>query len=418
MLKTIIKLPNGTELSSGAGTANAIQSVTITECVNDSTELSPGSTCANVLEAKILVSDEGFSPKAGDEVTVYTENDEGQRTSVGLFTMEKPVRSSANSISLTAYDRVTWLDKDIASWLMDLNEWPYAMLTFAGMVCNACGLTLVTTSIPNGDYMVPKFSAQSVTGRKLLQWVGQIAGRFCRATADGKIEFAWYTSSGVNITPDGDRFYYQNGLSYEDYSVAAIEKVQLKLTADDVGVVWPTDTGEKNTLVVTGNYLLTTSSTASLQPVAEALYEQVKGITYTPCKVTLPAGSGVRAGNTVQITDRNGKTFTSYIMSRVRAGQRETLESTGSQRRDSTTVVNNESYKALSGQLLEIKKDVEGLIITASKITNIEVGARNLIRNSTNLIYPDYFFLESTPPEEAAGAICGMAVCGSVICGA
>jgi hypothetical protein len=390
MVKTIIMLPNGTELSSGAGTANAIQSVTVTECVNDSTELSPGSACANVLEAKILVSDENFSLNAGDEVTVYSENDKGQRESVGLFTMEKPVRSSANSISLTAYDRITWLDKDIAAWLMGLKEWPYALLDFAGMVCTQCGLTLVTTSIPNGDYMVPKFSAQSVTGRKLMQWVGQIAGRFCRATPEGNIEFAWYTSSGVNIAPDGDRFYYQNGLSYEDYSVAAIEKVQLKLTTDDVGVVWPTDTGEKNTLVITGNYLLTTSSTANLQPVAEALYEQVKGITYTPCKVTLPAGSGVRAGHTVQLTDRNGKTFTSYIMTRTRAGQRETLESTGSQRRDSTTAVNDESYRALSGQILEIKKNVEGFAVTAKKIEELEVGARNLIRNSTNLIYKDY----------------------------
>lgn len=390
MVKTIIMLPNGTELSSGEGTANAIQNVTVTECVNDSTELSPGSTCANVLEAKILIAEENFALRAGDEVAVYTENDRGQRESVGLFTMEKPVRSSANSISLTAYDRITWLDKDLAHWLTELTGWPYSLITFAQMVCTQCGLTLVTTSIPNGDYMVQKFGAQSVTGRKLMQWVGQIAGRFCRATTEGNIEFAWYTSSGVNITPDGDRFYYQNGLSYEDYSVAAIEKVQLKLTADDVGVVWPTDTGEKNTLVITGNYLLTTSSTANLQPVAEALYEQVKGIAYTPCKVTLPAGSGVRAGHTVQLTDRNGKTFTSYIMTRTRAGQRETLESTGSQRRDSTTAVNDESYRALSGQLLEIKKDVEGLIVKTSQITEVKVGARNLIRNSTNLIYKDY----------------------------
>lgn len=389
MIKTIIKLPNGTELSSGAGNENAIQSVTITECVNDSTELSPGSTCANVLEAKIITGG-SVALNAGDEVTVHEENEKGQRTSVGLFTAEKPVRSSANSITLTAYDRIVKLDKDVAAWLSELSEWPYSLLTFAQMVCTECGLTLTTTSIPNGDYMVPKFAAQSVTGRKLMQWVGQIAGRFCRATADGKIEFAWYTSSGVTIAPDGDNFYYQNGLTYEDYTVAEIEKVQLKLTADDNGVVWPEETGEKNTFVITGNYLLTTSTTEKLQLVAQTLLNEIKGITYTPCKVSIPAGRGIHAGHTVQITDRNGKSFTAYIMTRVRSGQRDTLESTGSQRRDSTTAVNNESYKALFGQILEIKKDVEGFAVTAKKIEEFQVGGRNLIRNSTNLIYKDY----------------------------
>ena len=34
MLKTVIVLPDGTELSSGPGTQNASQSCTYTECVN------------------------------------------------------------------------------------------------------------------------------------------------------------------------------------------------------------------------------------------------------------------------------------------------------------------------------------------------------------------------------------------------
>lgn len=414
MLKTIIKFPNGVELSSGAGTGDAIQSVTITECVNDSRELAPGSTCASILEAKILTPAGEVYLNSGDELTVYTENEMGQRESVGLFIAEKPVRSSANSISLTAFDRIIKLDKDVATWLNNLTGWPYSLINFAKMVCTQCGLTLTTTAIPNGDYMVQQFSAQSVTGRRLIQWVGQIAGRFCRATPDGNVEFAWYTAANKAITPDGDNFYYQNGLTYEDYSVAKIEKVQLKLTADDNGVVWPDVSGKKNTYVITGNYLLTTSSTENLQPIAETLYEQLKGITYTPCKVTLPANSGIRAGHTVQVTDRNGKTFTSYIMTRTRTGQRETVESTGSQRRDSTTAVNEESYKAMSGQLLEIKKDVEGLVVTASKITSIEVGGRNLIRNSINLLYKDYYFVESG---DTSTAIAGKAVAGLAIVG-
>lgn len=349
MLKTIIVLPDGTEISSGYESANAIQSVTITQSVNNSKELTLGSACACKLNVSFISPEGNLQVNAGDEVTAYKTDDEGNRHLVGLFTLEKPTRPSANRTTITAYDRVTWLDKDLTAWLAALDGWPYSLLTFADMACDACGLTLANDSIPNGDYQVQKFSANGITGRKLMQWVGEIAGRFCRATPEGEIEFAWYEPSGGSITPDGDRFYYQNGLTYEDYSVVPIEKVQIKLTQDDVGVVWPDETGEKNTYIISGNYLLTTTSSSALLPLTQTLYEQMKNVTFTPCKVVVPAGMDIHAGQTVQITDRNGKTFTSYVMTKTQTGQRDTLECTGSQRRDSTSVVNNESYRSLCG---------------------------------------------------------------------
>ena len=383
MLKTIIVLPDGTEISSGYESANAIQSVSITQSVNNSKELTLGSACACKLNTSFISPEGNLQVNAGDEVVVYKTDDEGNRHLVGLFTLEKPTRPSANRTTITAYDRVTWLDKDLTAWLAALDGWPYSLLTFADMACDACGLTLANDSIPNGDYQVQKFSANGITGRKLMQWVGEIAGRFCRATPEGEIEFAWYEPSGVSITPDGDRFYYQNGLTYEDYSVVPIEKVQIKLTQDDVGVVWPDETGEKNTYIISGNYLLTTTSSSALLPLTQTLYEQMKNVTFTPCKVVVPAGMDIHAGQTVQITDRNGKTFTSYVMTKTQTGQRDTLECTGSQRRDSTSVVNNESYRALVNQMLEIKKSVEGFSMTASKLENETQVIRENVANLT-----------------------------------
>lgn len=410
MIKTWIVLPDGTELTSGADEAISLQSVTITESVNDVQELTLGTVWANMMEAKIHCEEGTLNTNEGDEITVYRGNESGIRHLVGLFTLEKPTRPSANMIRITAYDRISWLDRDVAPWLMSLDDWPYSLLELARMVCEHCGLMLKNTTIPNGDYMVQRFSAQSITGRKLMQWVGEIAGRFCRATPEGEIEFAWYEPSGVSITPDGDRFYYQNGLTYEDYQVAKIEKVQLRLTENDVGVVWPDEPGEKNTYIISGNYLLTASGSSALLPLAHTLYEQLKDITYTPCKVTLPASLDIHAGHTVQITDRNGRTFTSYVMTKTQTGQRDTLECTGSRRRDSTSVVNNESYRALAGQILEVKKEMEGLEIKASKLENLKIGARNLIRNSHNMVFEDYFF-------EEKHAICGTFLCGELLCG-
>ena len=320
MLRTIIVLPDGTELYSGVDAENAIQSVTITECVNEGQELTLGSACTNVLEAKIYAPNGALQIAAGDELTVYKVDEAGARYLIGEFTTEKPTYPSANIMSLTAYDRISWLDKDLTGWLESLTEWPYRLYDFAGMVCNACGLELATETIPNGDYEIAQFSAQGITGRQLMRWVGQAAGRFCRANPDGEVELAWYTDSWVEITPGGDRYYFQNGLTFEEYDVAPVEKVQIQLTGDDVGAVWPQDTGEKNAYVITGNYLLTTQTTEALYPIAQTLYEQLKDITYRPSKISLPASMDIRAGSTVQITDRNGKTFTSYVMTKTQSG--------------------------------------------------------------------------------------------------
>lgn len=382
MLKTIIVLPDGTELHSGVDAENAVQSATITECVNEGQELTLGSTCASALEAKIYAPNGALQIAAGDELTVYKEDDEGFRYLIGEFTTEKPTYPSANTMSLAAYDRVSWLDKDLTGWLESLTEWPYRLYDFAVMVCNACGLELANETIPNGDYEITQFSGQGVTGRQLMRWVGQAAGRFCRANADGEIELAWYTDSGVEITPGGDRYYYQNGLSFEEYDVKPIEKVQIRLTEDDVGAVWPQETGEKNTYVITGNYLLTTQSTESLYPIAQALYEQLKDITYRPSKISLPASFDIRAGNTVQITDRNGKNFTSYVMTKTQSGQRDTLECTGSYSRDSVSVVNQESYKALAAKMLELKKTAEGIL---SRVSQVEKNGSDTSTSLTEL---------------------------------
>lgn len=392
MLKTLIMLQDGTEIYSGSGTENAIQNCKIKESVNSAKELALGSVCSNMVEAKVFTPNGGLSINGGDEIAVYKVSETGLRILTGKFTVETPTRPSPNTMKIIAYDRATWLDKDLSAWLAGLKGWPYSLYNFAGMVCNACGLILANDGIPNGDYLIQAFSGAGITGRKLMQWIGEVAGRFCRATPDGEIEFAWYEPSGVSITPDGDRFYYQNGLTYEDYSVAPIEKVQIKLTQNDVGVVWPDVAGEKNTFVISGNYLLTTATTAALQPIAQTIYEQLKDVAYTPCKVVVPACADLHAGHTITVKDKNGHSFTTYVMSKTQNNQRDTLECTGSRRRDTTTVVNNLSLQALSGKMLEVQQSVEGFSVTASEIKGSAIYAT-----------ADEFYLSVSPTYLAGG---------------
>lgn len=421
MRKTILVLPDGREISSGPGTVDAIAGCTYTACVNSGTELTLGSVCAAMAELRLITPDGGLPIAAGDELTIY-QDDGTTRRKLGIFIAEKPTRPSAITMKLTAYDRVSKLDKDLTGWLAGLSGWPYSLHQLSRMVCDACGVELATTEIPNGSYLVQPFSGSAITGRRLMQWIGQAAGRFCRATADGTLEFAWYepieghsvgttpfcggaainadydeatgtltlTDSAMTVTEqdgtltvtalhltatddgsgaltleavstDRQHFYYQGGLTFEDYAVAPIEKVQICQNEDDVGVIRPNTAESVNTYRIVGNPLLTDQRQDTLGPVAQTLYEQLKDVTYTPCRLSMPGAPELKPGHILSVTDRNGRRLTAYVMTKTQTGQRDTIECTGSPRRDSVSAVNAQSYATLSGKVLNLRTDVDGL---------------------------------------------------------
>lgn len=364
MLRNLIVLPDGTEISTGTYAIKTAQHKALS---NRGTELTPGSVCAAMLEVSFFSPSNSLGIAEGTEVTYYKVHDDGSRTKVGLYTMEKPQVPSKNSYKFTAYDRISWLDKDLTARLQDLTEWPYYLTDFASIVCAECGLTLKNTILPNGDFQVQKFITQC-TGRQIMQWIGQICGRFCRATADGDVEFAWYSESGKTIRPTGDLFYFQNSLTYEDYAVTPIEKVHIQLSEDDAGVIYPEESGEKNTYVINDNYLLAGGTPAQQLSVAQTLYDILSQVTYTPCKVAIPASLDIVPGDIVTVVDKNGKSFVTYVMTKTQKGQRDTIECTGSARRNSSTAVNNEFLQNLQGKTFQLSKSVDGLKTKAADL--------------------------------------------------
>ena len=348
MTKHLLVLPDGREISSGAGMVNAIANITVTEIVNSDTELTMGSVCSAIMEATIITLGTDFNISAGAEVALYEVNDLGARSKVGLFTTEKPTRSSAHRYKITAYDRVSWLDKDLSKWLSDLSGWPYDIYTLAGMVCEACGLTLATQAIPNGDFLVqhcPSVSGR-ITGRQLLKWVAEISGRFVTASKDGEIVFGWYENTGVTIAPSGGNYYFSGSLSYEDYQVEQVDAVKLRLSDSGTGTLWPAGEAE-NPYIISGNRLIT-NITAAPENVLDVMLSTIRTVQYVPCKVSVPASYGIHAGDMITVVDKNGVSFSTCVMKATRDGQKTALESTGSARRNSSENMNclsNQDWK-------------------------------------------------------------------------
>ena len=370
MVKNILVLDDGTEIAAGTVGQNAILSLTCTETVSKTTDLCPGAACSNKLEITIWVEPGTDLPiTSGTRLTHYRETS-GQRTLAGTYWAVKPTSQTRNTYKIYAYDAVSLLDGVQSTWLRSIqDQFPMTLWKFAGLVAQRCGVTIVNSSLPrNGTYLVQAFYADNLTGRQLLAWVAEASCTFLRATSDGKIEFAWYTD--YTSQSIGPTVYIRDGLSHDKFQTAPVVKVQIRQSDDDVGVLYPSDESGSNALVIQGNLLLTSATAEALKPVAQAIFETMQGVTYTPLKVTVPADFPLPApGNIVSVTDARGNVLSSYIMNRTISGQQVTLESTGNATRDGTAAVNEQSYKNLTGKMLEIKTSVDGLEVKASDLT-------------------------------------------------
>lgn len=376
MLQPILTLPNGTELKGGSP-GSAVKSLTLHTAVNAGQEFTIGSAFSDYIEAEIWADPGGsLQITAGDALTYYRQDDAGNRTKVGVFYAEKPTRTKRNSYKVTAYDTMSKLDTDFSGWLRaNQAQFPKTIWQLVQLACQRAGVALASSSLPiNGSYSVQAFYADDLTCRQIISWAAEAAGCYAHMNADGKLQFLTYTDkrSTAKITPDGasnSTAYYADSLSYEDYTVKAIEKVQIRQSDSDVGVIYPDSTTATNTYAVQGNLLLTTGTEANLKSVAQNLYNVLKNVTYTPCKVSVPSSSGLACGQIVHVKDARGREFDTYLMSATISSGKASFESVGSASRESSSAVNSQSYKNLTGKMLEIKTSVDGLEVKASDLT-------------------------------------------------
>ena len=375
MYYSVLLLPNGTELKGGEA-GSTLKALTLHTAVNAGQEFTIGSAFSDYIEAEIWADPGGsLQITAGDALTYYRQDDAGNRTKVGVFYAEKPTRTKRNSYKVTAYDTMSKLDADFSGWLhANQAQFPKTIWQLVQLACQRAGVTLASSSLPiNGSYSVQAFYADDLTCRQIISWAAEAAGCYAHMNADGKLQFLTYTDkrSTAKITPDGasSTAYYADSLSYEDYTVKAIEKVQIRQSDSDVGVIYPDSTIATNTYAVQGNLLLTTGTEANLKSVVQNLYNVLKNVTYTPCKVSVPSSSGLACGQIVHVKDARGREFDTYLMSATISSGKASFESVGSASRESSSAVNSQSYKNLTGKMLEIKTSVDGLEVKASDLT-------------------------------------------------
>lgn len=352
MYQNILILPDGTEAQ--------IRSLTLRQLVNAGTDLTLGSACCDMLEATVFAQELQLDP--GADIALYREA-AGVRTLAGIYTPEAPTRLTEHTWRITAYDHMARLDKDLTPWLRSLTGWPYGVQAFAQMVCESCGVSYKwSEELPNKEFLIPKWSASAVTGRKILSWLGELTCRFVHATSNGSIGFSWYEDRGKILTHTGDSYYLGGSLRYQGYRIAPIEAVQLRR----ISGLFPQVSAGANSYILTGNPILEACSEETLAPVLQTIRETLQAVSYHPGSVAAVSDPNVSAGDILHIVDAAGREVTLYIMEKTTASRRDTYTATGNPRRDSVTALHSKTAA---------QKEAETALQTEARLTKDAIFA-------------------------------------------
>jgi len=378
MLRDLFLLPDGSPFT-------AIGDITCRWAVNAGEDLCPGAACAAMVEATVFCPK---APVAQGQPLVYFRGD----SPMGIFYCEKPRRTGANSFRITGYDAMIFFDREVGAFL-DALSYPVTLEALLQGLCDHCGVPLSQGEpLSQGSLPVEKFPTAGVTGRQLLNWIGQAAGRYFYIDPLGQLCQGWYSGQPVALGGDtallqladgtlADRFfrpfairtaqpYRQDSLRYSDYVTAPVERVLIRAGDADVGTVWPDGSAEEaNTLILQGNPLLIPRQDADPQAVARQLYTQLQGLAYTPFSCSLTPGGLILPGAFVSFTDAEGVRRTAPVMeTQLRNGQC-SITATGNPTLQSTTAFNHLTAGDLLGRVLTVERTAQGLQVANSDMT-------------------------------------------------
>lgn len=367
--------------------------ITLTRSVSTGRGITLGSCVAGKLEFTLLDLDEGpVKHYAGTEFLVsayelspYTFRDgsllvfqdgdrycfPGDRKVFGLYTAQKPERLDETKWRFTCYDRMTAFDRSVDSWLAGL-RWPMTLTKLLESLCTFCGVALAADQqLLNGSFPVQEnFAGSGITGREVLGWIAEAAGCFGEITLEGKLRLGFYHPTDTVLRRTVST-------RVADYQVRRVDKLQIRTTKNDVGVIAGTGT---NAYVIQGNPLMAPATDAQLRPVAEQLLRRLREVTYTPLEaVAYAEDAPCQPGDIIEVETRRGQ-YTAYITTTVTNGIRTTVTSAGEESREQLQTVNR-SLQYLRGRTNEVIRTVEE---TVSRLYDAETGDISQLRQTAD----------------------------------
>lgn len=308
----------------------------------------------------------GFS-----ETTVDTKNGRAVAVSgaiyteekIGYYIAQKPEKVNGGKIKVQCNGWLSKFDIAIDEWLEAL-EYPLTLKELITKLCGKAGVTFKDSEFPNQDYPVQRnFISSGLSALQVLRWATELAGSFAWMGGDGSLNLGWYKPVGVTI----DKSAYLS-ITTAEYETLPIDRFQIRVVENDVGVIVPPDAVGDNAYVIQDNPLAYTETDAELRPAVEALYARVEGLTYRPFEIKTFQNPYIKAGNTIIVAMPNGTEFVGYVMSKSTSGGTDTLVATGNQKRELQTDSINQEIRQVRGTVHKLDMTVDGLRSTVESV--------------------------------------------------
>lgn len=243
-------------------------------------------------------------------------------------------------ISLTCEDSMRLFDRDYSESKL---SYPATRLQIIQDACKVCGVTLQSTRFDNDDFIIQdRPDDSSITFRQVIAWVAQMGCQWAKTDAYGRLCLDWYK----NEVPDN--FYDLVETPWKDIEgkdildttgAQIITVMQKGITAIDTNgfTPWLYDleiTGIKVTEYVENSskneaktyqsgksgYVIEISDNKLIQEgtgeaICKIISDRCVGMKFRPFSTGALTNIAWEAGDTIAISDRNGKQYKSYLTS-------------------------------------------------------------------------------------------------------
>lgn len=243
-------------------------------------------------------------------------------------------------ISLTCEDSMRLFDRDYSESKL---SYPATRLQIIQDACEVCGVTLQSTRFDNDDFVIQnRPDDSSITFRQVIAWIAQMGCQWAKTDAYGRLCLGWYK----NEVPDD--FYNKAEVPWKDIEgkdildttgAQIITVMQKGITAIDTNgfTPWLYDveiTGVKVTEYVENSsqneaktyqsgksgYVIEISDNKLIQEgsgekVCQIIADRCVGLKFRPFTTGALTNIAWEAGDTITISDRNGKQYKSFLTS-------------------------------------------------------------------------------------------------------
>lgn len=302
----------------------------------------------------------------------------------GTYIIDNAEKQNDHLYNIKASGMLAKFSQDVSAWWNKEVQFPITHRELLISLCNKVGIDYQlpqTYTNSNAVIVQRNMYVNEATGATFLGYLQEMAGCFfitSRLLDNGRtltIKKITQPTGTPGMVYTGS--HYIGAVEIADYNIKKIDVLQIRATKDDIGVIAGNKDG-KNLYLIEGNPLLYGMASADLQPIATAIFNELKDVQYIPFTASVMGVPYIEPGDTIQFNTPAGATIKTLLMKRTFAGTqffKDALETKAKEQRE------NQSKPArtitiLNQKLHEFETSIEKF---KSKIANIatEVGNAN-----------------------------------------